>query len=409
MSMALKNNNLPNGWRRVRLREVISEALPGFACGERDQKGVIQLRMNNVNTDGGFVWNEYIRVPADESQVKKYSIEPGDVMFNNTNSVELVGKNALFQGYQEPVVYSNHFTRIRTKNDELTPPFLTAWLNYQWRCGTFANLCNRWIGQAGLKNEKLLSLEIPLPPLFEQKRITAILNEQLVAIDQARSAAKERLAAAMTLSAAYFKEVFNSQEAKKWPKEKVSCLCESIDYGYTASADFNITEPRFLRITDIQDGEVDWSKVPGCKIDKKKEAVNTLKDGDIVFARTGGTTGKSYLIKNSPRAVFASYLIRLRPGKDIMAEYLYSFFQSEDYWNQIRANARGGAQPNVNASLLGAIILPHPPLREQRKIMKSLTEKISIIELIGQTLKQELETINTLPTVILRRAFSGEL
>jgi len=124
---------LPPGWRWVRMGEVITEALPGFAIGERDPQGVIQLRMNNVDTRGRLIWNEFIRVPADEETVAKYRLLPGDVMFNNTNSTELVGKSAIFTGHAEQIVYSNHFTRLRTRNEQLDPGFLAAWLLHQWQ------------------------------------------------------------------------------------------------------------------------------------------------------------------------------------------------------------------------------------------------------------------------------------
>ncbi len=94
-----------------------------------------------------------------------------------------------------------------------------------------------------------------------------------------------------------------------WRLVRIGELCSRIDYGFTASANFTIKEPKFLRITDIQNGYVDWDKVPSCKISEKEEEANLLKDGDIVFARTGGTVGKSFFINNPPRAVFASYLM----------------------------------------------------------------------------------------------------
>ena len=139
---------------------------------------------------------------------------------------------------------------------------------------------------------------------------------------------------------------------KGWQWVQLGDYCRQINYGYTASANFKIKEPRFLRITDIQNGIVEWDSVPGCEINAQEEEANLLVDGDIVFARTGATTGKSFLIKNPPRAVFASYLIRVRPNSQIYPDFLYTFFQSDEYWKQIRMRARGGAQPNVNATLL---------------------------------------------------------
>lgn len=161
------NRSLPPGWQRARLRDVIREAQGGFASGERDDNGVIQLRMNNVTTGGQCDWSSFIRVPADSATVASYKLGPGDVLFNNTNSTDLVGKTALFEGWTEPVVFSNHFTRLRTVAELLSPGFLALWLQAQWHERFFANICNRWIGQSAVQREKLLALEMPLPPLSE--------------------------------------------------------------------------------------------------------------------------------------------------------------------------------------------------------------------------------------------------
>ena len=158
---------LPDGWKWVKLVEVISEAQPGFACGERSASGVIQLRMNNVDTRGNITWNDFLRVPCNANQLDKYQLIADDVLFNNTNSVELVGKSALFTNHTEPVVYSNHFTRLRGDKSKIIAAYLTACLIYHWNSKTFERICNRWIGQSAVKNEKLFALQIPLPPLHD--------------------------------------------------------------------------------------------------------------------------------------------------------------------------------------------------------------------------------------------------
>lgn len=205
------NNHLPDRWQYVRLEEVISEALSGFAIGERDPNGIIQLRMNNVDTRGNLIWDEFIRVPVDKSTVERYQLRRGDVVFNNTNSTELVGKSAFFMEYKEPVVYSNHFTRLRTKQDYLDPRFLAFWLGQLWNNGVFASICNRWIGQSAVKADLLLRLEIPLPPLAEQKRIVLRLTEQISTIEQARQAAEAQLEAISALTAALLRKAFNGE------------------------------------------------------------------------------------------------------------------------------------------------------------------------------------------------------
>ena len=154
-----------------------------------------------------------------------------------------------------------------------------------------------------------------------------------------------------------------------WRKIPLGEFAESVDYGITASATQEPLGPKFLRITDIQNGAVNWENVPWCECDARSASEAQLKSGDIVFARTGATTGKSFLIRECPsEAVFASYLIRVRLSAKAEPRYISHFFQTPDYWAQISKSARGVAQPGVNATTLKALEIPLPPLPEQRRI-----------------------------------------
>ena len=155
-----------------------------------------------------------------------------------------------------------------------------------------------------------------------------------------------------------------------FPRRTLEELSASVDYGVTASANAAPIGPKFLRITDIQDDRVDWATVPYCGVTPAEAEGARLNPGDVVFARTGATTGKSYLLNGCPKgAVFASYLIRVRPRlTDVDPRYLAWYFQTPDYWQQITSNASGTAQPGVNATKLKSLSIPTPPLREQRRI-----------------------------------------
>ncbi len=189
-----------------------------------------------------------------------------------------------------------------------------------------------------------------------------------------------------------------------WRTVKLGEICERIDYGFTASADFSTQEPRFLRITDIQNGRVEWDSVPGCKISDAETEQNRLSDGDIVFARTGATTGKSFLIKSPPKAVFASYLIRMRLNEECDPEFFSLFLQGEDYWRQIRSQARGGAQPNFNASMLSALRVKLPDLPEQRRLAARLREQMAEVERARAAVQAQLDAAQTLVLALLRES-----
>jgi hypothetical protein len=110
------------------------------------------------------------------------------------------------------------------------------------------------------------------------------------------------------------------------PLESVS---RSIQYGYTAKSSIDVEGPKYLRITDIQDRSVDWSCVPHCEIEDSDFQRYRLKSGDIVFARSGATVGKSFLIREAiPDSVFASYLIRVTCDERLICPHYAYYFSS---------------------------------------------------------------------------------
>ncbi|MDB6033066.1 MAG: Type restriction enzyme MjaXIP specificity protein, partial [Verrucomicrobiales bacterium] len=125
------------------LSDLIADLQAGFATSQRDERGTVQVRMNNVTREGQWDWSSITRVPASPSELTFYSLKAGDVLFNNTNSTELVGKSALFTGHAETVVFSNHFTRLRTNPSLLDPAFLAYRLLQLWKEGEFARICDK--------------------------------------------------------------------------------------------------------------------------------------------------------------------------------------------------------------------------------------------------------------------------
>lgn len=160
---------------RMRLADLIVSADPGFASGARSEDGVLQIRMNCVSSDGSLDVASGLRVPVPVN-VNRLTLEPGDILFNATNSPALVGKTAVFSGWPEPVTFSNHFLRLRTEPRFLVPAYLARWLQFQWRGRVFQGMCTQWVNQASVRRERLLALRIPLPSLPEQRRIAAILD-----------------------------------------------------------------------------------------------------------------------------------------------------------------------------------------------------------------------------------------
>ncbi len=185
----------------------------------------------------------------------------------------------------------------------------------------------------------------------------------------------------------------------KWNCVILREICDSVNYGYTASAKSDPIGPKFLRITDIVPNHIDWPSVPYCVINEDKLGKYLLKKDDIVIARTGATTGYAKRIRSNQHAIFASYLVRIRINSKYNSKYIGYVIESDEYKQFIQLNIGGAAQPHANAQILTSFPIPLPPIKTQRKIAAILstydnliennTRRIKILEDMAQILYQE--------------------
>lgn len=194
-----------------------------------------------------------------------------------------------------------------------------------------------------------------------------------------------------------------------WEWTTVNTIAKSILYGVSESAK---TSGRYklLRITDIQNNSVQWNTVPYTDFDTNKAESYLLNDGDILFARTGATVGKSYLVQGlKEEAIYASYLIRVQTYDAVLPQYVKFYFESGYYWEQIVQESVGVGQPNVNGTILGNLNIPIPPIHEQDRIVSELSKWMGIIDVIEQG-KIDLQTvIKEAKSKILDLAIHGKL
>jgi type I restriction enzyme S subunit len=198
-------------------------------------------------------------------------------------------------------------------------------------------------------------------------------------------------------------KLFNLPEGWEWTQ--LGNLSANIHYGYTTSADHGNSGVRLLRITDIQNDSVDWETVPGCEIEEKKANDYLLEDNDILIARTGGTIGKSYLVENiDVKAVFASYLIRVKRIEGMYSPFIKTYLGSQLYWQQLYENSMGTGQPNVNATALKRLVFPLPPIAEQHRIVAKVDELMALCDKLKARINDAQTTQIQLANTIVERA-----
>ena len=212
------------------------------------------------------------------------------------------------------------------------------------------------------------------------------------------------------------KPFYNTTIPEDWEVRKLSDCCDiKGEYGINAAAvKYSDKLPTYLRITDIDDdGNYSATKKVSVKGENSEKFI--LNPGDIVFARTGATVGKSYLYKEDDgKLVFAGFLIRFRPNNDLLdVQHLKYFTDTNFYWNWVKTISMRSGQPGINAAEYGSLKIPLPPLPEQRAIAKVLRLMDKAInknnQLIAQKELQKKWLMQNLLTGKKRlKGFSGE-
>ena len=300
--------------------------------------------------------------------------------------------------------------RLRPK-EGLASKYLGYFLEFN-----FINLNTETTGSAipHVKKENLINLDIRYPLLSEQELIVEAIETQFTRVESVIKTlillkGKISLYRMSVLKAAFVNRVFSKDNI--WEDYEIKDIAKDVQYGLTSKSGSDCSGPRYLRITDIQDRKVDWDKVPFAK-DTEDLDKYYLNEGDLVFARTGATVGKSYLIKEHPKnAVFASYLIRIVPDTSkVFPELLWYYFQSPMYWHDISSKQRGIGQPNVNGTVLSKLELSIPKDVEEQKILSAdIDAKFSVLDRIEESIGNMLIKAGNLRRSILKSAFEGKL
>jgi type I restriction enzyme S subunit len=360
--------------------------------------GPIFLRLDNITPDGRLDLTDlrYINQSDFPRWTRRVTPLPGDVVFSYEATLHRYV--VIPEGFHGCL--GRRLALIRPNRKKIEPRYLHYYfLTPRWRAVAGSAVINgATVDRISLTLVR--NLPIQLPSLQQQRRIVNILSayDDLIENNRRRMALLEE--SARLLYQEWFVRLrFPGHEHVRitngvpdgWSRRKLIELCESVDYGYTASANQEEIGPKFLRITDIVPDQIDWSSVPYCPIEDERMPRFRLHEGDIVVARTGATVGYAKrLHKRHPEAVFASYLVRLRPRHDVDSLILGIFVESQAYRNYVLSHVGGAAQPNANAQVLAAAKTVMPTKGIQRKfrdLVEPLIDGREILQLQNQSLR----------------------
>jgi type I restriction enzyme S subunit len=383
---------LPQEWEVVRLGEVLEEV--DRRVKEIGLKDIPILSMTRHN--GLILQQDKFEKRVASRDISKYKVvEKGQIAYGfpmDEGVIYALRKFAI--GAVSPVYEVWKLTSGIVDSD-----FLDHSLRTPSMIGVYKQLTSTTVQRRRIVSKRdFRKITISLPPLPEQKAIARVLST----IQRAIETQDKVIAAMRELKKSLMKHLFtygpvSVAEAEQvplreteiglmpqhWEVMRLGDVIDKPEYGYTATASSKVIGPKFLRITDIQNSGVDWVSVPYCACPSVEEGKYRLQSGDILFARIGATTGKTYIVRDSPPAIFASYLIRVRCKSSLLPGYLSQFTTTDQYWNQINASKGGRLKQGINIPALKSLLVPFPSLPEQQEIalvLSSMDKKIEAEE-----------------------------
>ena len=385
-----------------RLGDVIIDIKPGFASRDDLNTGVFQFRMHNFTRESALDLSKRRRVNATHRQLQSQSVAVGDILFNSTNSPELVGKSALITHLDEPAVFSNHFLRLRTDPSRLDPGYLAQFLRWQFARGVFRAMAKTWVNQATVGRERLEDLELPLPTLLEQRRITAILDHA----DALRTKRRQVLTRVDLLTPSVFQDMFGNPVTNlhSIPTATIGALAEVVTGNSPSRAEANNFGGAIEWIKSNNLGSNVATRADESLSEQGRMKARIAPQGSILVTCIAGSPtsiGKASLVDRD--VAFNQQINAILPSPRVNAAFLLGQLRTAP--QLVRAKSTGGMKGLVNKSDFKSIRVLSPPLEEQA------TFAARVGAAVGQhaTAQRALTVHDELFASLQSRAFRGGL
>jgi type I restriction enzyme, S subunit len=407
---------LPHGWRWARLGEVCEINPPRPSGLQRsDDAPTTFVPMSAVDERLGMITRSEVR-PFSEVRRGYTHFAEGDILFAKITPCMQNGKHAIANTLIGGYGFGTTEFHVIHSGPEVTPDWIHHFLRQPSVLEAATAHFSGTVGQRRVPEDFLFALALPLPPVIEQRRIAAILKEQMATVERARVAAEAQLEAAKALSAAYLRAVFNSPEAQQWPKRRlreVGDIVSGVTLGRKV-VDLKTRKVPYLRVANVKDGHLDLADVYEIEATEAEIVKWRLKSGDLLLTE-GGDPDKlgrgTFWEEQIPECIHQNHIfrVRFRVG-ELLPQFVSVQIGSQYGKSYFLAHAKQTTGiATINQQVLGNFPLMVPPLAKQQHVAVMLSEQKRISESFRQTIQAQLDAINKLPAALLRRAFRGEL
>jgi type I restriction enzyme S subunit len=399
-------NSLPVGWRRVKLGEVC-EINPRKPILSRDDSTLTSfVQMSAVDDIDGVIARPEQKQFSDVKKGYTYFSE-NDVIFAKITPCMENGKHAIARNLIDGIGFGSTEFHVIRPNQNIIAEWIWYFIRQHLVLQTATNFFTGSVGQQRVPDSFLRSLEIPLPPFEEQKQIAAQLNEELAAVAKARNASEEQVRAVRELPARYLRDVFDNIKRQKWPKNRLGDILSlrkevihphDMPRGKSVFVGLEHIESHLgIRIGSI---DVEMSNLTGRKPKFYK--------GDIVYGYLRPYLNKVWMAEFDGLCSVDQYVYKVNNEK-ADTNFVTWFMRSPIYLERAPIETTPGQLPRIRTDEVASVEIDLPPLNEQKRIVDEITERLKTTINLKNSLEVQLTEINRLPSVLLRRAFSGEL
>lgn len=391
------------GWQTKKLGELL-EVQNGYAFSSKDysESGHFVMRIGNVQN--GYISlsdPKFIQLPSDGA-LQRFVLSEGDILVSLTGNVGRIG---VVKREHLPAAVNQRVAKITVnKSSPATREFLLFFL-YSDRFREELMGAGHGAAQQNVSTKDLVQIQLPIPPLPEQRRIVGILDEAFVGITTAKANAEKNLQNARALFDSHLHSVFTKRR-KGWTEKLLCEICEfsqgiQVDVKLQSEQKTSDNQVRFLRIVDFTQGNEPERYIdnPGDKF--------LVKSSDVSLVRYGASTG---FVCSGLEGAIANNLFRVIPkGNYISREFLYWFLKSALFQDEIRESMNGAAMPAISFGMINDILLPFPSLPEQKHIVTKLNSIVNETQHLESIYQQKLAALEALKKSLLNQAFTGKL
>lgn len=417
------NVPLPHGWTSATVASLALRIQYGSSAKTNSTTdGIPVIRMGNIQ-DGKIILDDVKTLPRGHREFPDLLLEAGDVLFNRTNSPELVGKTAVFSD-GKPTSFASYLIRVRL-GESCHPKWLSWYINSRSGRDWIASVVNQQVGQANVSGGKLRELEVPLPPILEQRRIVAKLEGLLAKVDTSR----ERLDRIPTILKRFRQSVLAAAcEGKltqnwrdehslpgNWPQQQLSTLGQ-VTGGLTKSAkrEGMARKAPYLRVANVYENRLSLGEIAVIGITDGELERTRLIEGDLLFVEGNGSLNQIGRVAMWDGTIedcsHQNHLIKFRAGASVLPTYVLYQMMGPSCRTQLEEKATSSAGLHtLSISKISDVNLPIPTLSEQAEIVRRVTELFTFADQIEARYIKAKAQVDRLTQSILAKAFRGEL